>query len=103
MFVAVQNDVVIGTAALDNYDMDTHKELSPWLARVYVEKNSRRKGVGEALVRCVIEEARSLQVKRLYLFTANHARYYNRFGWTTLFQEKYYGEQEYVMVLDISA
>jgi GNAT superfamily N-acetyltransferase len=102
MFVAVQNGKVIGTAALDDYDMDTHPELSPWMASLYVDKKHRKRGVGEFLVRRVIEEARSSKVKKLYLFTSNQENFLERFGWNILFREEYYGEMESVMGLDIS-
>jgi N-acetylglutamate synthase-like GNAT family acetyltransferase len=103
MFVAVDNGKVIGTAALDNDDMDTHPQLTPWIASLYVDGKYRKQGVGETLVRRVIEEARSAGVKKLYLFTPDREHYLGRFGWRTLFKELYYGEMESVMVLDISA
>lgn len=102
MFVAVSNNKVIGTAALEDYDMDTHRDLSPWLASVYVDKNHRRKGVGRTLVRHVIEQAHITGTKKLYLFTPDHASFYEHFGWTVLFKEKYYGEWENIMALAIS-
>ena len=102
MFVAVHNAKVIGTAAFDDDDMDTHPELSPWLASLYVDKKHRKKGIGEALVRRIIEEARSTNVKNLYLFTPDQQHFLERFGGKTLFQEEYYGELESVMILDIS-
>lgn len=102
LFVAVDNGKVIGTAALDYDDMDTHPALSPWIASLYVDGKYRKQGVGETLVRRVIEEARSAKVKKLYLFTPDREHYLGRFGWKTLFKELYYGEMETVMVLDIS-
>ncbi len=102
LFVAVDNSKVIGTAALDDDDMDTHPQLSPWIASLYVDGKYRKKGVGETLVRRVIEEARSARVKKLYLFTPDREHYLARFGWKILFKEYYYGEMESVMALDIS-
>jgi N-acetylglutamate synthase-like GNAT family acetyltransferase len=102
LFVAVNNKKVIGTAALDDYDMDTHQELSPWIASLYVDKEHRQRGVGTALINRVITEARVTGVKKLYLFTPDQERFLARFGWKLLFREKYYGEMESVMVLDIS-
>jgi predicted N-acetyltransferase YhbS len=102
LFVAVESGKVIGTAALDDDDMDTHPGLTPWIASLYVDGKYRKQGVGEALVRRVIEEARLAKVKNLYLFTPDREHYYGRFGWRTLFKEDYYGEMESVMVLEIS-
>jgi GNAT superfamily N-acetyltransferase len=102
LFVAIDDGKVIGTAALDDDDMDTHPGLTPWIASLYVDAKYRKKGVGETLIRRVIEEARSAEVKKLYLFTPDREYYLARFGWRTLFKENYYGEMESVMVLDIS-
>lgn len=71
LFVAIDNKKAIGTAALDDYDMDTQPELSPWIASLYVDKDYRKKGVGTALINRVIEEAYSSGIKKIYLFTAN--------------------------------
>jgi N-acetylglutamate synthase-like GNAT family acetyltransferase len=102
MFVAVHNSIVIGTAALEDYDMDTHRELSPWIASLYVDNDYRKRGVGTALINRVIAEARAVRAKKLYLFTPDQERFLARFGWKLLFKEEYYGEMESVMVLDIS-
>ena len=102
LFTAVSEGKVIGTAALEDDDMDTHPSLTPWLASVYVDVEYRKQGVGETLVRRVIKEARSAGVNKLYLFTPDREHYFGRFGWRTLFKELYYGDMESVMVLDIS-
>jgi predicted N-acetyltransferase YhbS len=102
LFMAVNEDKVIGTAALDEDAMDTHPALSPWIANLYVDIKYRKNGVGEALVRRVIEEARATGAKKLYLFTHDREHYMGRFGWRLLFKELYYGDMESVMVLDIS-
>lgn len=102
LFVAVENGKVIGTAALDDDDMDTHPRLSPWIASLYVDVKYRKNGVGSALINRVIAEARSARVKKLYLFTPDREHFLARFGWKVLFKENYYGEMESVMVLDIS-
>ncbi len=102
MFVAVHEGQVIGTAALEDDDMDTRPELTPWLASLYTDEKYRHNGVGEALVKKVIEEAKRLEVKKLYLFTPDRQHYHERFGFKTIFQENYYGDLESVMVLDIT-
>jgi N-acetylglutamate synthase-like GNAT family acetyltransferase len=99
MYVAVYEERVIGTAALEDDDMDTHPEFTPWLARVYTDVKYRKNGVGETLVKKVFEEARRLNVKKLYLFTPDRQHYHERFGFRTLFQENYYGNLESVMAL----
>lgn len=49
--VAWDGEEPVGTAALTEHDMETHRELSPWLGGVYVIPPARRSGVASALVR----------------------------------------------------
>jgi len=43
--IALDDGEPIGTAALTEHDMETHRELSPWLGGVYVVPSSRGRGV----------------------------------------------------------
>jgi N-acetylglutamate synthase-like GNAT family acetyltransferase len=101
LFVAVSENKVIGTAALEDADMDSHPELSPWIASVYVDEKYRRMGVAAALIDRVTAEPRSARVGKLYLFTPDREQFWAQRGWKLLYQEKYYGETESVMVREI--
>jgi GNAT superfamily N-acetyltransferase len=52
--IALDDGEPIGTAALTDHDMETHRELSPWLGGVYVVPAARGRGVARALVGDVI-------------------------------------------------
>jgi N-acetylglutamate synthase-like GNAT family acetyltransferase len=101
MFVAM-DDHVIGTAALVEHDMETHRELSPWLASVYVDVPSRRKGVASMLVQNVMQQAKHAGIANLYLFTPDRQDLYRRLGWQELSNEIYRGHQVTIMSIDIS-
>jgi len=60
--VAFYADSLAGTASLVKHDMETHRELMPWLASVYVAQEYRNQGIGSALVQQIIKEARILSV-----------------------------------------
>jgi GNAT superfamily N-acetyltransferase len=102
-FVAVTDQEAIGSASLIDHDMDTRIHLSPWLAAVYVAPDHRRQGVGTALVRRVMREARTLDIPRLYLYTPDKESFYARRGWTVLERIQYRGYAQVVMALDVSA
>ena len=85
------------------HDMDTHPELSPWLASVYVAPEFRRQGIGSALVRRVGEEARKLGHQNCYLFTPDRDAFYTQLGWRISSREAYRGEIEIVMELELSS
>lgn len=91
MYICVDGAQLIGTAALVESDMDSHPELSPWLASVYVKPDYRKQGVGAALVKRVVSEAKALDLSPLYLFTPDQARFYQNLGWQFIAQESYRG------------
>src|SRR6478735_6719221 len=47
MLIAIENGEVLGTAALVESDMDSHPELTPWLASVYIREDQRGRGLGK--------------------------------------------------------
>ena len=100
--VAVKNGVPVGSISLLADDMDSHPQLTPWLASLYVAREHRRQGIGAALVRRIIEEAKSLRVPRLYLYTPSEERFYRGLGWRTLEETSYAGKPATIMAYDIA-
>lgn len=100
-FVAVAaHGLPMGSASLVAHDMDTHPELTPWLASVFVAPIHRQKGIGAALVRAVMEAAREAGIATLYLFTPDQEAFYRALGWRTLSQERYRGDDVTIMQVD---
>jgi GNAT superfamily N-acetyltransferase len=97
--LAVSGGMLLGSASLIAHDMDTRMDLSPWLASVYVAQAYRRQGIGSALVRGVIQEAKDLGFAMLYLFTPDKERFYARMGWHVLERTVYRGYPETVMAI----
>jgi N-acetylglutamate synthase-like GNAT family acetyltransferase len=98
--VAFQNHKPIGVARLIECDMDTRKELSPWVASVFVVKQFRNNGVGKALCASLISEASKLEFSTLYLFTPNMESFYKKQGWEIIEQTIY--RNEYVSIMRIN-
>lgn len=96
-FIYKHNGELAGSAAIVENDMSTHKELSPWMASVFVEPSFRKRGIGSALVRHVMQQAKEQGISTLYLFTPDQAPLYESLGWSTLFEEDYHGERVTVM------
>ena len=97
-YVAIADDgVAIGSVVLVANDMETHPELSPWLAGLYVSAAHRRGGVGSALARHAIDRCIEMGAERLYLHTSSATSLYERLGWKVLIRELYEGEQVDVM------
>ncbi len=98
-FVAVSGQTVLGSASLIAHDMDTRMDLSPWLASVYVAPEHRRQGIGTALVRRVIREAKTLRIQALHLYTPDKEPFYLRLGWSVIERTEYRGYPQVVMAL----
>ena len=96
-FIALDESLLLGSAAIVESDMDTKPELTPWLASVYVDSEARGKGVGSVLVQCVMERAKNNGVKKIYLYTPDKESFYNRMGWETIEKAEYRGENVAVM------
>lgn len=101
-FVAF-DQTLLGSAAIVVDDMDTHPELTPWLASVYVAPEFRRRGIGSKLVRHMMEQARQHGYAELYLFSPDRARFYAALGWQVLSQELYRGYPVTVMNIPLSS
>ncbi len=102
IFVAFQDGTLLGSAMLIAHDMDTHQELTPWLAGVIVAPDYRRRGIGSALVGKVIEGAATGGARRLYLYTPGAEQMYVRLGWSVVERTRYLGAEVVVMSYDMS-
>lgn len=100
-WVAVEGDVLLGSASLVVSDLETRPELKPWLASVFVAPEHRRRGVGGALVRHVVGEAAARSFGELYLFTPDRAPFYEKLGWRTVEELEYHGEVVALMRIDL--
>jgi GNAT superfamily N-acetyltransferase len=90
-------DVLLGSVTLVDCDMDTHPELSPWLAGLYVDSSARRSGVGRALTKHAFDSALSMGIDRLYLYTSKAKSLYLSLGWSVIGNEYYEGEAVTIM------
>lgn len=97
MFAWVEEDQVIGSAAIVECDMDSKPELTPWLASVFVKPDSREMGIGAALIENVMAYARELGFTELFLFTPDREEFYQNIGWQSIATETYHGERVTVM------
>ena len=90
------DNTLAGIASVVPQDLPTHPELGPWLANVLVLPAWRRRGIGEALVQHVMAYVRPLS-PRLYLYTYDHADFYQRMGWQVVQNDRYIGRAITIM------
>jgi GNAT superfamily N-acetyltransferase len=99
-FVALEGDVLVGSASIIVSDMDTRPELSPWLASVYIKPDFRRQGIGSTLVTAVVGRAAAEEIDKLYLFTPDQRAFYQRLGWRLMEEVVYRGHMVDVMQIE---
>ena len=100
--VALEDGKAIGTASIVKYDMSTRRELSPWMASVYVVPEFRNRGIGSELVRAIVREAETLGLEKLYLFTPDRMDFYSRLGWKVFERTEYCGKEVTIMLCIVS-
>lgn len=97
MVVAIEGKQLVGSAALVFEDMRTRKDLSPWLASVFVKPEFRRRGIATTLVRHIEKSAEQRGIKKLYLFTEHARDLYARLGWRDMEECEYEGAKVVIM------
>jgi GNAT superfamily N-acetyltransferase len=100
VFVAVENGELRGSATLAEYDMETRRDLTPWMTDVFVAPQFRRRGIASALVRRVMAEARAIGAPQLYLFTTGpwREKLYAGLGWSVIDRPIYLEIERVLMI-----
>jgi len=99
--LAMEADHPLGTASLVVHDMKIHRELSPWLAGVYVLPDHRGRGIGSKLVKTIELLAANLDVEKLYLFTPDRESFYTHMSWKVFERTSYHEKDVAVMVKEL--
>jgi GNAT superfamily N-acetyltransferase len=99
-YVALDREEPIGSVTLVEHDMSTHRDLTPWLAGMYVRPDCRGQGVGSALVRHLVSKCADMGIERLYLYTHSARGFYEKLGWSHLEDDYYDGQTVCIMAFD---
>jgi len=102
-WLAHEDGRALGTASLRVTDLPGREDLAPWLGGVYVAPPFRGRGVASALCRVVEERAAALGHRRLYLFTLDRQRLYQRLGWRLLDRAEWRGREADIMSKPLDA
>jgi GNAT superfamily N-acetyltransferase len=71
----------VGCVSLIERNMDTHPELSPWLAALFVVPEVQGRGIGSTLTQHCEDRAAELGHSLLYLYAEDAEGFYARLGW----------------------
>jgi len=101
MYLALQNGLVVGTVLLLDYDLETRKDLSPWMGGVYVDTPYRGKGIGTQLVIHAMFQAKKMNIPKLWLYTEKSQKLYERLGWILVNKENYQTKEISIMSINL--
>ena len=97
MYVAKEENELIGTAAIIECDLDTRSDLTPWMASIYVLPNHRKKGYSKVLVKHIMEQAKLNGIKKMYLYTEDADQIYAKLGWKIICKDQCHGNDIVIM------
>lgn len=77
VFVAKQGQELVATVALVDFDeLEEFRHLKPWIAAFIVNPELRGTGVGTQVLALLEDEARSLGIEALHLWTEDQSAFY---------------------------
>ena len=83
--VMVEDGQALGSVSLVLEDAPEFCDQgSPWLASLYVAPEQRGRGLGALLVHAAVDAAAGQGIDELFLFTPDHADFYQRLGWSRM-------------------
>ena len=83
--VLLEGESLLGSVSLVLEDApELCEHGSPWLASLYVVPEARGRGLGARLVREAVAKAAEQGIDELFLFTPEHAAFYEHLGWRRL-------------------
>lgn len=100
--IAVENNVVMGSAGLVVNDLRSHPDLTPFMASVFVAPAYRGRGIATALATQMKVIAQELGFAQLYLITPDQQRLYARIGWIAQRDLEYRGEVVTLMAVTLT-
>ena len=91
IYIAKSGDRVVGTIALtDLDDLEEYRSLTPWVAAFIVHPELRGQGYGTKILEALEEQATSLGIKTLHLWTEERIGFYTKRGYELISSGKWY-------------
>jgi GNAT superfamily N-acetyltransferase len=99
--IALDQDRLLGGAALAKADLAQRPDLGPWLACVFVTPHARGQGLAERLIEGICARARENGVARIYLHTQDKRDYYAKRGWAVQERFQGWGKEQWLMAKNL--
>ena len=82
-FVALKNNLPVGTIGIWRCDMVSRQDLFPWISALYVASEHRGTGLGSMLQEHVLAYSKDLGYNKVYLYS-DIENYYEKSGWKVI-------------------
>jgi GNAT superfamily N-acetyltransferase len=89
IYYILEKKEVIATISLLENDIEGHSRYSPWLASLFVKEDHRLQGIGTKLCSKVLEDAKELDYKEVYLYAFDIADFYIQSDWSIIEEFSY--------------
>ncbi len=100
--VLIENEVLLGSVSLLEDDAVELSAIgSAWLASLYIKPDQRGRGFGAQLVSALMQHAKNISLKEIFLFTPEHKTFYQTLGWNLLQQANVNNQKVDVMSYQI--
>ena len=80
---------------------EEYKKYGPWVSMLYTDKNFRKQGIGEFLLKKIESNAKALGFSKIYLYTNSAERLYSRNNWIAIDRIMYKGKETVIMEKEI--
>ncbi len=79
-YIALIDQHIAGMFQFSYTDLVCRPDIYPWLCNVYVAPNYRHQGVFKTMMHQVVDCARNVALRELFLYT-KHEGLYEKYGW----------------------
>jgi len=101
IFVAVENNHIIGHCSLNEKDSVPEVEYTPYIQSIYVNEQFRGKRVSEKLILSAISYAKTLDFKEVYI-VSDLCNFYEKYGFIKIDEKNdYRGEKQNIFMRKI--
>ena len=100
-FVAIKRQHLLGGLCLLEHDLETHRNFSPWLSRIFVHPQARGQSVATSLINHAVDYIQDLGHEQLYLLTEKKQIFFSRVGFEEIDKTSLNGFALSIMVLNL--
>ena len=98
IFVAIENDNIVGHCSLNERDAVPNVEYTPYVQAVFVNEQYRGNRISEKLILCAMSYAKTLGFEKVYIVSA-HKNLYEKYGFVKIDEQNdYRGELQNIYV-----